>query len=116
MAQWRGTTPAPEHGLGVRGIIITTASGPASPLREGASPSLQLEIPFDVDDQIEAYAGDGRGAWAPKTPRTATGRKRGLDDLPGPAFHVPTPKKASPDGRDKTVPMHRAPHLSLIHI
>ena len=94
MAQWRGVTPAPgsdQHAANVRLLNACSTSGPASPMREGVSPSLEVEISFDYDeDALTTPGGLGmnlaglasgltnptpRGKPGPN-PRTA-GRKRG---------------------------------------
>ena len=118
MAQWRGVTPAmcDAAANSQRQLLMAaSASGPASPLREGISPSLQLDIPLlDVDDGLYddddtpctvvgmqgnfPFPKGGARKGRLTTPRTGGNRKRGQDS--GTHIVVPTPKKASPGGED----------------
>ena len=112
MAEWRGGTPAPcdDRGSSSRAALyqklgeLSNGSGPGSPLREGPS-SLPLEleleeIPFDVDEALLATGAGGKHH-EPVTARR--GRKRQNGEVEGTKYVVPTPKKASPDGRDTMV-------------
>ena len=85
MAQWRSASAVGEPFVALPQSLLT--SGPASPLPgENLSPSLHLDLGFDVEDVPDLFRAALLGV--------AVGRKRAQDDT-GTGFFVPTPKKAS---------------------